>query len=324
MEAFDSKLIIDLECLIRERTILGVAPQGKQFADLDRWAREFPQYQEIITEWERKTLNFLDRDTVQELSLLCIEKGMWVEAFLIVMIWGYSGDARGPARVSAIVLQPELPLHLKVAHDYLLKGDIFNAYDSLVVRGPKFLSTSFGTKILFFFSPNNSTKRPLIFDRRIFVILEKLGIFVAKSPVLNTNQYMEFLVQAEKLATQFQISVSEIEEYLFILSGITVGNYSWMRKVDARYLEPSQLEELSHLFATTIAGYLQNPEILINGNGGGQYGGFVVTGLNKGNKFEIHVAAHGRVLLVKPTIAWNEWSAILERGISQSVRDLLG
>lgn len=324
MKPLNSQLNIDLECLIRERTILKLPPQGKQFADLDRWANEFPEYRNIITQWERETLNFLDRETVFRICVSCIDKGLWIEAFLIVMIWGYSGDARGPARVSVIVHQPDLSQHLRVAHNFLIQGDIASAYEALVVRGPKFLSTSFGTKILFFFSPRILAERPLIFDRRIFTILGKLGISVAKSPVLNTKQYLDFLDNAKELASKYQVSLSEVEEYLFILSGISVGNYTWLQKVDSQILNSSQLEELSLLFATTFAKYLNQAEVMINGNGGGQYGGFVTTGFRGNIEFEVHAASQSYVTLIKPTVVRNEWSAILERGISQSIRDLLG
>ena len=114
-------LLKDFECLIEEQKILAQSPQGKEFADFERWQKEFPEFNESLKKWARESLNFLDRANVRELSHRSISEGNLTEAFLIVMIWGYSGDARGPARTRLIIEQPNFLESLKLALEFLAR-----------------------------------------------------------------------------------------------------------------------------------------------------------------------------------------------------------
>ena len=319
----NDRLLKDFECLVEEQKIIGVSPQGKEFADFDRWLKEFPEYSNSITQWNRRTLNFLDRADVSEFSQLSIELGNLAEAFLIVMIWGYSGDARGPARTRQIMEQPSFLDSLKISIDFLKKNEVAQAYDCLVVSGPKHLSTSFGSKLLYFFSDSTEILKPLIFDRRIFQVLDELGMAVGKSPVLTSKQYMDYLELASRLAEKLNLSLSEVEEHLFIFSGLIAGNYGWKRKVSFETLTDDQRNKLALLLANSFASRLSNPSILLNGNGGGQYGGYVATGLLEGVEYELHSTTNRNVNLIEPEMIRIEWDLVLLRGIAQTVRDLL-
>ncbi|MTA07040.1 MAG: hypothetical protein F2522_05175, partial [Actinobacteria bacterium] len=217
----------DLECLIEEQKILGGSPQGREFADFDRWIQEFPEFESSFRNWTRETLNFLDRNSVRTIAQHSISQGKLVEAFLIVMTWGYSGDARGPARTRKIMEQANFEDSLSKTISFLNQDEISNAYEALIVSGPKHLSTSFGTKLLYFFSTSKGLIQPLIFDRRIFQVLIDLEMSVGKSPVLTVKQYMDYLELASKLADKYSISIGAVEEHLFILSGLSSGNYAW-------------------------------------------------------------------------------------------------
>jgi hypothetical protein len=179
----------------------------------------------------------LDRADVSEFSKHSIEVGNLAEAFLIVMIWGYSGDARGPARTRQIMEQPSFLDSLRISIDLLKKNEVAQAYECLVVSGPKHLSTSFGSKLLYFFSDSTEILKPLIFDRRIFQVLDELGMAVGKSPVLTSKQYMDYLELASRLAEKLNLSLSEVEEHLFIFSGLIAGNYGWKRKVSLKWVK---------------------------------------------------------------------------------------
>lgn len=312
----------DFECLIEEQSIIGQSPQGKEFADFDRWIREFSEYQEVVSQWKRETLNFLDREAVRRICQRCISESDLKGAFLIVMIWGYSGDARGPVRTRQITEQANFLKSLEATYKFLSKNQIQEAYESLIVNGPKFLSTSFGTKILYFFSTSNTDIQPLIFDRRIFLILDNLGLAVGKTPVLTSKQYMDYLRMASELAKNYSISIGQVEENLFILSGLNSGNYSWKRKVSFESFNAEQRDKLAALLAKKFASYATNSNILLNGNGGGQYGGYVVTGEIGSVEYELHASTSDGVNLIKPEFVRFDWDSVLFRGIAQSIRDL--
>lgn len=315
-------LLGDFECLIEEQLVIGQSPQGKEFADFDRWIREFSEFQEEISKWRRETLNFLDREAVRRICQRCISEGDLKGAFLIVMIWGYSGDARGPVRTRQITEQANFLKSIELSIELLGKNKIRDAYESLIVKGPKFLSTSFGSKILFFFSTSDAEIQPLIFDRRIFLILDKLGLTVGKSPVLTSKQYMDYLKMASELAKKYSISISQIEENLFILSGLNSGNYSWKRRVSFEFLNDEQQAKLAELLAKKFASRITNSNILLNGNGGGQYGGYVVTGEIGSEEYELHATTRNGVNLIKPDFTKLDWDSVLFRGIAQTVHDL--
>ncbi|MCX6444866.1 MAG: hypothetical protein NTY85_04980 [Actinobacteria bacterium] len=317
-------LLKDFECLIEEQKILGVSPQGKEFADFDRWIEEFPEFEKPLRIWTRETLNFLDRNSVREIAQRSILEGQIDFAFLIVMVWGYSGDARGPARTRLIMEQLNFSDSLLQSISFLNQNQILNAYESLVISGPKHLSTSFGTKLLYFFSNSENEVQPLIFDRRIFNILSDLDMSVGKSPVLTSKQYMDYLELASKLAKQYSISIGEIEEHLFILSGVSTGSYAWKRKISTEELSPDQRDKLAALLANTFVENLQNPIVLVNGNGGGQYGGYVATGLLGKVPYELHATTRTNINLIEPEMIRIEWDLVIQRGIAQTVRDLLG
>lgn len=313
----------DFECLIEEQKILGKSPQGKEFADFERWLKEFPENSKIINLWKRESLNFLDRDMVRELSHRSITKGNLKEAFLIVMVWGYSGDARGPARVRLIMEQLNFLSSLERTIELLANKKIAEAYECLVVSGPKHLSTSFGSKLLYFFSTPDDEIQPLIFDRRIFLVLDKLGLSVGKSAVLTSKQYMDYLNLASEMAQKYSIPISQVEEHLFIFSGLVSGNYSWKRMFSFQMMSEDQKNKLALHLANTFSSYLENPQVLINGNGGGQYGGYVATGTLLGIKYELHAMTNKRVNLIEPELVRIDWDLVLLRGIARTVRDLL-
>ena len=317
-------LLKDFECLIDEQKILTESPQGKEFADFERWIQEFPEFSKTLRNWTRESLNFLDRATVREFSHRSISEGNLSEAFLIVMIWGYSGDARGPVRTRQIIEQPNFLESLNLSIGFLAKNKIVEAYESLVISGPKHLSTSFGSKLLYFFASSNDKVQPLIFDRRIFVILEKLGMSVGKSPVLTSKQYMDYIDLASNLAMKYSLSIGQVEEHLFIFSGLVNGNYTWKRKVTFETLSEEQRNRLASLLANTFSNYLKNPLVLINGNGGGQYGGYVATGSIAEIDYEIHATTNRNVNLISPEFVRVDWDLVLLRGIAQTVKDLIG
>jgi len=316
-------LIEEFEILLKEGQLIGQSPQGKEFADFDHWLSVFPEFASFFQNWSQRTLNFLDRKNVREIAQELILDNHLAQAFLLVMIWGYSGDARGPARVRLIMDQPNFIQALDSSIKSLKLNQVENAYDDLIVNGPKHLSTSFGTKLLYFFCEKNQQPTPLIFDKRIFDILNDLNFFPMKSPVLTSNQYMAYLRKISELADKYSLSTENIEEYLFIFSGIRSGNYSWKRHMDFHSLEDQQKNGLALLFSEYLATKLSDPSILPNGNGGGQYGGYVVTGTNRGAEWEIHIATHSSVNLIKPEFIRFDWNLILLRGIAQSTKDLI-
>lgn len=317
------QLLRDFECLVGEQKILGKQAQGAVFADFSRWLEEFSEYEAKIVDWQRQTLNFLDGETVRRIASESIESNDLEIAFLVIMIWGYSGDARGPARTRRIMEQENFSASLKETIEALDANNIVKAYEALVQNGPKYLSTSFGSKVLYFFAPEESPLLPLIYDRRIFLILEELGLSVSKTAVLSTSQYMDYLKLANDLSCRYSISSSQVEEFLFILSAINSGNYSWNQEVIYESLSPNQREELSALLAHQFSLYLSGPTVIPNGNGGGQYGGYVSSGSLNEIEYELHATTESTVNLVKPDFLKVEWDRILRRGIAQSVRDLI-
>lgn len=316
-------LLKDFECLVREQKILGTQAQGAVFVDFQRWAAEFIEYQEKILKWQRQTLNFLDRASVRHLAAESIQSNDIDLAFLIIMIWGYAGDARGPARTRRIMEQENFTASLDLALKSLEVNDIAQAYEALVLTGPKYLSTSFGTKVLYYFASEKSPLMPLIYDRRIFVILEDLGLSVSKTAVLSSNQYLDYLKLTSDLASKYAIFPSQVEEFLFILSAITAGNYSWSQEVRYESLSADQRGELSALLSNQFASHLRGSTVLPNGNGGGQYGGFVSSGTLNEIDYELHATTESTVNLVKPDFLRVEWDRVLQRGIAQSARDLI-
>jgi hypothetical protein len=164
---------------------------------------------------------------------------------------------------------------------------------------------------------------PLIYDRRIFLILEELGLSVSKTAVLSSSQYMDYLKLTHELSKKYAISASQVEELLFILSAINGGNYAWSQEVLYENLMPKQREELSALLAHQFASYLSGSTVMENGNGGGQYGGYVSSGTLNGIEYELHAATESTINLVKPEFLRLEWNRVLKRGIAQSVRDLI-
>ena len=128
---------------------------------------------------------------------------------------------------------------------------------------------------------------------------------------------------ASRLAEKLSLSLSEVEEHLFIFSGLITGNYGWKRKVSFETLTDDQRNKLALLLANSFASRLSNPSILLNGNGGGQYGGYVATGLLEGVEYELHSTTNRNVNLIEPEMMRIEWDLVLLRGIAQTVRDLL-
>jgi hypothetical protein len=318
-----SLLIKDFEIMIEEQRIIGLSPQGSEFANFEKWSQEFPEYRQTIMRWVQQTLNFLDRSKVRELAKEALVRNKLDEAFLIVMVWGYSGDARGPARARRIIEEPNFEQSLQTCIEHLKKNRVREAYESLVTSGPKNLSTSFATKMLFFFCEADSRPFPLIYDRRIFQILSQMELAVSKTPVLTGKQYLDYLELTASLAEKYQLSLEQVEEHLFIFSGLVAGNYSWKRPVDFETLQMESRDKLALLMSETFASFLDNSELLRNGNGGGQYGGYVVTGTFHGVDYELHTTTRQNVNIVKPEFTRYQWNLILLRGIPQTVRDLL-
>ena len=318
-----STFLKDFEIMIEEQRIIGLSPQGSEFANFEKWLQEFPEYDQTIMRWVQQTLNFLDRSKVRELAKEALVRNRLDEAFLIVMVWGYSGDARGPARARRIIEEPNFEQSLQTCIEHLKKSRVLEAYESIVISGPKNLSTSFATKMLYFFCDDNCRPFPLIYDRRIFQILSKLELAVSKTPVLTGKQYLDYLALTASLAQKHLLSLEQVEEHLFIFSGLVAGNYSWKRPIDFETLGMESRDKLAFLLAETFASFLSNSEVLRNGNGGGQYGGFVVTGTWYGVDYELHTTTRQNVNIVKPEFTRYLWNLILLRGIPQTVRDLL-
>ena len=61
-------LLKDFECLVEEQKIIGVSPQGKEFADFDRWIKD------LAFEVVEKFQPFL-HDLAVGIDGLCFTKG---------------------------------------------------------------------------------------------------------------------------------------------------------------------------------------------------------------------------------------------------------
>lgn len=280
------------------------------------WIKEFPEYEEFLSGLHTRRLGFLNRETVKQTVQDESENGKHVEAFLVVMIWGYASDSRGPARTKKILSQPNAEHSLAAAYVALLNDDLTAAYLALVETGPKYLGPAFATKFLYFASQSNIEPCPLILDSQVAEGLLRWGNTRYNSLSLSAQDYLGYLKYMSVAAEVLGLTPEDLEFLIFSENAKLKGNQSWANRPSEVRVSRTEIRAWAYLFCAEIL--LRNPNLVAyySQPGGGQYDCISIREIEKQTGFEADLNISGSIHFFEPVVNHFSWESLISRGVS--------
>lgn len=296
------------------------------------WIEAFPEYKEFILEQKKYNLGILDRDLVKQVVQLCCAEGEFLEAFLIVMIWGYSGNSVGPFRTRRVLNELGVKERLEKVFE-LLQDDtsesrinsIRQAFE-IITQEINYLGTSFGTKFLYFAGSNilkydgeAPTLKPeiVILDKRVATAWKYWLGSEIELHTLNGTDYCRFLEQMSEIAETLEITPEELEFVLFCNPGDGTSDSNW-----------ASLQTFNEVtdFETLVWGLAFASELMLNNSrlfplwtrpGGGQYNCVsVYCELNSQIHFDFNL--DGRLHAFLDDHYVTDWNTLIRKGAYSS------
>lgn len=254
--------------------------------DPEPWIRLFPEHSSFILEQKKYNLGFLNRDLVHQILQECYQNDDFIQALLIVMIWGYSGNSTGPARTRRILDESDIARKLQnifeLLRDYETEERISNIRKAfeIVTQDIKYLGPSFGTKFLFFAGKelgfDNSSGHEIlpelvIIDRRVAHAWRYWFGDEFDLNRMNGSDYCRFIEKINQAANSLEIHPEELEFILFCNPDNST--------VDSNWASIQTFNEITD-FETMVWGFALASELMLKNSrlfpiwtrpGGGQY-----------------------------------------------------
>jgi hypothetical protein len=284
--------------------------------DTEPWITEFPEYEGFLNELHVKYLGFLNRDLVKKTVQQESANSRYVEGFLAVMIWGYTGDSRGPKRTQRVLLQQNARFSIEKANKALTQNDVKSAYIALVTDGPKYLGPAFASKYLYFASNKNVSPTPLILDSQVVKGLERWGNKFYKSTTASASDYLDYLEYMKLSADKFEINAEELEFLVFSENAKLKGSQAWSNRASSVELAETEKRAWAFFLASEILLRDSNLVAYYSQPGGGQYDCISIRELNKRIGLKVDLNISGSINFIEPKANRYSWEALISRGVS--------
>ena len=280
------------------------------------WIMEFPEYSEFLNDLYVEHLGFLDRKIVKDTIAKYAEHNCYVEGFLVVMIWGYAADPRGPFRTKRVLSQSIATESIEASYKALSENDIYVAYETLETRGPKFLGPAFATKYLYFAKAGDGSLTPLILDSLVSEGLKKWGGVSFSSISVGAKTYIDYLQYMSDSAAKLGVSPEDLEFLVFSETAKQKGNQSWSNRAGSQLVSESEIESWALLLAAEILLRDSNLVVYYSQPGGGQYECLSIRELEKRTGLEMDLNMAGSIHIFEPTPNRYSWEELISRGVS--------
>ena len=315
---FNRLLSSDLTLIVREWELCGKPKQDGVDWPLQEWLNDFPEYEVFFRELKARNLGLLDRNLVKEVTSSSISSDKLELGFLACMIWGFGGRGYAQHRTRKIISAPNFRQALADTVGHLKKGDVAAAYSSLIEHGPDGLGCSFGTKYLYFASPDDFETKPIIVDALIAKAINEWTLSRANPLRMDSKQYVKLLEEFSQASQVLGLKPEVLEEILFNAMAKKSGGSGWSTYAPSTISEREKKSWVLSLIADMIRkGAMINVER--THPGGGQYD---CIGLTTHRDFEVQFNVNGSIHLFKHTPSHLDWEAALQLGLLEVSRRL--
>ncbi len=315
---FNRLLTSDLTLIVREWELRGRPRQDGVDWPLQEWLNDFPECEEFFRELKSKNLGLLSRQLVKEVTANSITTGNLEFGFLACMVWGFGDRGYAQHRTRKIISATNFHQILTDTVNHLKRGDIAAAYTSLIENGPEGLGCSFGTKYLYFASPDDQELKPIIVDAIIAKAINEWTLFRANPLRMDANRYVKLLEEFSQASQELQLQPEVLEEILFDAMAKKSGGTSWSSSAPLKISGREKKSWVLSLIADMIRkGALINVER--SHPGGGQYD---CIGLKTHHDFEVQFNVNGSIHIFKPAPSHLDWEAAFQLGVLEVSRRL--
>ena len=315
---FNRLLTSDLTLIVREWELRGRPRQDGVDWPLQEWLNDFPEYEAFFRQLKSKNLGLLSRKLVKEVTLSSVLAGKLELGFLACMIWGFGDRGYAQHRTRKIMSAPNFMQILADTVDNLRKGDIAAAYTSLIENGPDGLGCSFGTKYLYFASPEDEKLKPIIVDALIAKAINEWTRSRVNPLKMDANQYVKLIEEFSQASQALGLPSEVLEEILFSEMAKKSGSSSWNSSIPLTLSEREKKSWVLSLIVDMIRkGALINVER--THPGGGQYD---CIGLKTHHDFEVQFNVNGSIHIFKPAPSHLDWEAAFQLGVLEVSRRL--
>lgn len=166
----------------------GVQQKAIKIEHLDKWQLRFPMCKKFISQLPSE----LHRKKVAKIVCEEIIKNQYLNAYVVVCIWGQGNMGAGAYRSSQILNNGHYKEFLKVTADLVLANKYSDAFDLYKLKRLKGLNLAFMSKYWYFVSFNNKEKL-LILDKVISDYLSILNYGTFRSSGTNKENYFAYL-----------------------------------------------------------------------------------------------------------------------------------
>ena len=147
----------------------------------------------------------------------------WIRFFILVMIWGYGEDRRGPWRVNQMVHTPNLLQIICQAGEECFYGLYPKAYKTLQTINQ--LGPAYASKLLYFYCRNfNGVVKPLIFDSRVIRTMRSFNWPIwtmddmanGDNPKKQPHAYGQYLILMQNWADALRCRPEQLEYFMWV------------------------------------------------------------------------------------------------------------
>jgi hypothetical protein len=301
---------------VDEWVLSGCPDQNSIDWTAEPWIVAFPEHKDFLQTLHTKYLGFLNRDIVKRTVQGESEDSKYIEGFLVVMIWGYASDYRGPYKTKQILSQDNALESIEKAYLALLSDDVVAAYSALVTNGPKYLGPAFASKYLYFASQQSVMPTPLILDSQVAEGLSRWGNMLYNSITASAKDYLDYLDYMKFAADKISIREEDLEFLVFSENAKLKGNQSWANRASEVYVSDTEKRAWAFLLASEIL--LRDPNLVAHYSqpGGGQYDCISIREIEKRTGLEADFNISGSIHFFEPVVNHYSWETLISRGVS--------
>ena len=157
----------------------------------------------------------LHRKNVAQIVREQIINNQYLNAYVVVCIWGQGNMGAGAYRSSQILNNGHYKEFLKVTADLIIANKYLDAFDLYKLKRLKGLNLAFMSKYWYFVSFYNKEKL-LILDKVISEYLSKQNYGTFRPSGTNKDNYFAYLDLMKKFANNYGFSPDKIEELIFV------------------------------------------------------------------------------------------------------------
>ena len=189
----------------------GIKQKAIKIEHLDKWQLRFPMCKKFISQLP----SALHRKNVAQIVREQIINNQYLNAYVVVCIWGQGNMGAGAYRSSQILNNGHYKEFLKVTADLIIANKYLDAFDLYKLKRLKGLNLAFMSKYWYFVSFYNKEKL-LILDKVISEYLSKQNYGTFRPSGTNKDNYFAYLDLMKKFANNYGFSPDKIEELIFV------------------------------------------------------------------------------------------------------------